>query len=343
MERDRGIDALKAIAIFGVVVIHACTAGYYRPIGSFGWISTLFWGSAARASVPIFFLCSGALFLPPEKPLPLKKLYGRNILRILLAMFFWSFLYKLYHLLDTDALSPSSAFEALKQILLFKQDMHFYFLHILLLFYALLPVLRVFVGSASENELRYGLGIWFLLGILYPTLRPFWPFRLLSGIPAEWLMNMAYASAGYGLLGWYLKSHRLSLRAGAVSAAAGFLVTFGGTFYLSVRRAALDTGLLSGMSVGPALMAAGIFGLCQNRSSFFSRGFIRATEYLSRASFCVYLVHVLFLDLLAERGVNALTLTPLAAVPLLSALVLLLCCAVYAVLSKLPFVRRWLV
>ena len=44
----------------------------------------------------------------------------------------------------------------------------FYYLHILLLVYAFVPVARVFVRSASRRDLEYLLAVWFVTGILFP-------------------------------------------------------------------------------------------------------------------------------------------------------------------------------
>ncbi len=88
--RDVGIDLLKTIAILGVIMIHMCSGGYSNTIPSFDWLSSVFWGSITRASVPIFFMCSGALLLTPYKEVSLKKLYTRNLLHIVVAMFVWA-------------------------------------------------------------------------------------------------------------------------------------------------------------------------------------------------------------------------------------------------------------
>ena len=52
-----GIDLLKAIAIFGVVIIHAVQATLIQYLLSIGFHQ--FWGSIARASVPIFSCVAG--------------------------------------------------------------------------------------------------------------------------------------------------------------------------------------------------------------------------------------------------------------------------------------------
>ena len=64
--RSVPVDAAKTAAIFGTLLIHASAAGGFAGApGSFGWTSALFWNCLLRSAVPVFFLCSGALLLPP--------------------------------------------------------------------------------------------------------------------------------------------------------------------------------------------------------------------------------------------------------------------------------------
>lgn len=344
MERKNDIDLLKTLAIFGVIVIHTCSeGGFSYPIASVNWLSTLFWASLVRASVPIFFMCSGALFLPAERELPLKKLYLRYILRILIAMFVWSLLYKIYHLARAGTLSARTLADAAVQVLLFRQEFHFYYLHIILLFYSFLPVVRVFVRAAGKRELEYGLLLWFMTGILFPTVRTFPPFSMLSGIPRQWLMNMTYASIGYGALGYYLETYGVSRRTGAAAFVSGFLLIFGGTLIMSLHRGSFYEGFLEGMSVGPALLAAGIFGLCRQLGRRLSPRTADVCVFVSKASFCVYLSHVFFIYMFRDLGFTARAFPTAVSIPVIAAVYLALCCGLYAVLSKLPAVNRWLV
>lgn len=108
-ERDYGIDLIKVFAIIGVVMIHTCTTGYSgNSILSFDWISSIFWGSVSRASVPLFFMCSGALLLDPSRELTLRKLYTKNVLRIVVSMLVWASFYKVFHLAVGKALTVAN-------------------------------------------------------------------------------------------------------------------------------------------------------------------------------------------------------------------------------------------
>ena len=69
-KRSLALDAMKLLACVGVVVIHLSGYGLELfPIGSFSWLSSAFWDSLARFAVPVFFMCTGALMLPPARRL----------------------------------------------------------------------------------------------------------------------------------------------------------------------------------------------------------------------------------------------------------------------------------
>ena len=341
--RDPAIDYLKAIAVFGVIIIHTSTEGYLLPVGSFNWGSAVFWSSLVRASVPIFLMCSGALLLRPQKEMGLRKLFLHNLLRIIVAMFGWAMVYKFYHLLAAGTLSFASVYESVKEVLLFKQEFHFYYLHIVILVYLFLPITRVLINHANKRQLQYTLLIWFIFGIVYPTVKTFWPFTLLTGIPSQWLMNMAYASIGYGILGFYIETYPLPKKVYWVCSIAGFAFVFGGTYFMSMNNGQIYTNFFEGMSIGVALLATGVFGLCISLKDKEWLKRCRAVNFLSKASFCIYLVHVLILYCLKSLGLDVNDLPCIVSIPLLSAFNLAISSLVYLVLSKIPVVNRWLI
>lgn len=335
--RQRDIDLIKSIAVVCIVCVHSRGNGYWTPVGSFDWLSTLFLGCISGMGVPLFFACSGALMLNSEKPLPLRKLYGRSIPRLLLALFFWAAAYACVRLTLAGQWSRDAAVAAVKDLILFRHENHLYFLHIILLVYACLPITRTFVAAASRGTLRYFLALWFLFGCLYPSLLSLWPFTLLRGIPTQWALNMTWAAIGYGVLGYALKRHPLKKTAAVILMLIGMGVTFFGTWYLSARQGALDTTLSVGMAPGICLMSAGLYSLCIG-----ARPGAWAV-FLSKASFCVYLVHYfcyLFINFPALWGER---LPYLITTPLTTVIVIGLSLPVYWILSHIPWVKRWLI
>ena len=208
--RNIPIDAAKSVAIFGTLLIHtSASGGFAGEVGGFGWTSALFWNSLIRCAVPLFLLCSGALLLPPEKPVTIRSVWRKYIPRIVIALFFWAAAYSGWSLLlvkhRTGIMAAAAIRQALVDLLLFRHKSHLYYLHMTLLVYAVLPLMRLFVEKADRRLLRYALGVWFLLGCVMPAARNFPPLSLIGGIPAQYAINLTWGAVGYGMLGYALR------------------------------------------------------------------------------------------------------------------------------------------
>lgn len=337
--RDAGLDVVRAAAIVQVLIIHTASMGLTTRPGSFDWWGALVWGSAARPAVPLFFMCSGALMLCRD--ITPKRILTHNLPRILAAMLVWSFLYLM---LDRE-LTPAALWDAVKRTVLLQHEFHFYYLHILLLVYAFLPAVRVFVRGASRRELEYLLLLWFVTGILIPLLRYYRPFTLVYQIDLWYKMNLAYSAIGYAVLGHYLRQYGGTLRRLWYYLAfwAGLAFTFAGCAVTSLRAGALNENFLEGMSPGPMLMALGLFGLILGRKAW-PRPVILVTGRLARAAFCIYLVHILFykhifLPLGISPGVSPCALT----IPAVALSLLALSWLAWELLHRIPVVKRYLV
>lgn len=341
-QRDYSIDLLKSIAIIGVIVIHICSYNY--EIASLNWTASVFWGSVVRASVPIFFMCSGVLFLSMDKAFSTKKLFSKTLPRIIVAMLVWAMFYKTFHLMVGGSLTLAHLIQGLKEVLLFDQEFHLYYLQILVIVYLFLPISRVLTQNAAKKELQYLLLLWFAFGIIYPTVISFWPFTLLSGIPVQYKINMTYAAIGYGILGFYLKQYPLnnSNWFWALSL-GGFLFIFVGTYCISAKTGSLYTGFLEGMSLGVALLAAGIFGLGNSVTPPGNKFFRKSIAFISKASFGIFLTHVFFIYLLRLTGLSLSMLPTIISIPLSAAVIFTCSLLLYPILARMPIVNKWLI
>jgi surface polysaccharide O-acyltransferase-like enzyme len=337
-ERDDKVDIVKTVAILCVIAIHVTSYGWdVYPAGAIPWVANMFWGSLTRAAVPLFLMCSGALFLDPSRDLPLKKLYTRYLARVFAAMLVWAMAYKITRLISAGNFSAPGLWQAWKEVLLFNQEFHLYYIHIILFVYICLPVVRVFVFHVDKKQLEYGLAVWFLFGIVYPTVVHFWPLNLITGFPRQWAPNMTYAAIGYLVLGYYLRFIATLSRIRSLALfCSGFMIVFVGTWYSCIRIGYFFDVFLGGMTVGVALMAAGIYGACPSQGG-------RFTVWVSKASFCVYLVHVFFLYAFEKLGFHVGLFSPLLSAPVVTAAIFLCSCGAYAVLVKIPGVNKWLI
>lgn len=339
-KRDYNIDLLKVIAIFGVLIIHSCN--YNSEVASLNWVSAVFWGAITRASVPIFLMTSGAMMLEPKKELSIKKLYLHNLLRIVIAMVFWAWTYKFFYSFLAKDLSIGKAFSQLGEVLLFRQEFHFYYLHMIILVYMFLPITRIITKYADKKQLEYTLFIWLLFGILYPTLRMIQPFAGFDGIVGNWLMTMPYAAIGYGLLGYYLKKYPPAKTTAICFAILGFAVIFWGTYITTAIKGEFFTGFMEGMSIGTLMLAIGIYGIVDSITVKEGK-FAKCITWLSKASFCIYLVHIFFLRIIEMHGFSIDMWYEFFTIPALALIMMICSVAVYAVLSRIPIVKKWLI
>lgn len=149
---------------------------------------------------------------------------------------------------------------------------------------------------------------------------------------------------GYALLGYYLRRYGPSIRPGWFAAAylSGLVFTFSGCAAMSLRDGALNEIFLEGMSPGPMLMAAGLFGLIITRKAW-PAPVARLTGRLARASFCIYLVHVFFLRRLNLLGLSAGASPCLLSIPLVCLLLLAAGWLTWEGLRHIPIVRTYLI
>lgn len=338
--RQPAPDFVRASAILMVIMIHVASPAIQASIGSANWWGAMVWGMLARPAVPLFFMCSGALML--DRDIPLKRLYGHNLLRIVIAMLCWALGYNLLPILKNFSLA--GLWLAVKQTLTLQHEFHFYYLHILILVYVFVPVVRVFLRNAARRELEYLLIVWFAVGILFPVLRTIWPFTLVYTMTANWyIMNMTYSAIGYCVLGYYLKHYSSSISPCWFLTAwiAGFAIAFGATVALSLRAGSLVTTYMEGMSPGPMLMAFGIMGLIVRKKSWPGK-LQMVTGRIAKASFCIYLVHV-FVQRLLEGVLGAATSLSIVTIPAMMILIAAIGWAVYEILHLIPVVNKWLI
>lgn len=94
-QRNLPVDCAKSLAISFVLLIHA-SADVLRggAVGSGYWLEGLFWNSLSCGAVLLFLLCSGALFLDPDRSVTAQHIWRRNIPHLLLALAFWALAYQ---------------------------------------------------------------------------------------------------------------------------------------------------------------------------------------------------------------------------------------------------------
>lgn len=349
--RISSVDMLKAMAIFGVLIIHISAMMLSNfDIPSINWYFYVFWASIVRWSVPVFLMCSGALFLNSEKSISIKQIYTKYLPRILAALVFWALMYEVFDVIreyySTGILSLAMIKGVIKNILTCNTHFHFYYLYMIILIYCLVPVIRVFTDAADKKQTEYGLFAWIGLGIIFPFIIKFYPFNLLKGMVLQYGLKMAYAAIGFFVLGYYFNKYVLTKKTTYIIYSlgiVGFAITAFGT--ISKSSQSINTTFLEGMSPNVTAMAAALFLFITNQGKKENSKLInsKAIGYLSKASFCVYLVHDFFNIIFRILNIDKMIPNVLVSIPVLALINLIMSIGVYFVLAKIPYVKKYLI
>ena len=168
MERKSYIDYMKGIAIIGVIIIHIAT----ERLGDYSNTSDLviyeLFYATARFSVPFFFMVTGYLMLDSGRDLPIKKVYSKYILRIIVAAFVYGLLYKVLRVILDDGFNGIGSFikDYLLEFVTGKLEFHFWYVYAIIGVYIALPILRAFIKSSDRKLIEYFLLVWVIVNVL---------------------------------------------------------------------------------------------------------------------------------------------------------------------------------
>lgn len=136
------LDYLRLIAAFAEIVVHIVALKWYSTsVDSVEWQICNCYESIVRWAVPVFVMISGALFLGKEQSV--KRVYTKNILRIVVTFIFWS---ALYILLDSLLLGIDYSFKEMATNFLIGKY-HLWFLFMIVGLYMVVPILNKIVND----------------------------------------------------------------------------------------------------------------------------------------------------------------------------------------------------
>ena len=343
-------DLLRTLAVIGVIVYHLAQSQMgSAAVGGQAWTVFNVYSSLTIWCAPVFVMLSGMFMLDPKRGLPLGKLFFHNILRLLVCLAFWGGLYAVVGYLTAGGnFSWWGLWNAMVNALKGNTHYHLWILYVILGLYLVTPVLRGFCKGASRGDFHYFFLLWFLFSSLLPMAFRVWPGT--TAVLKFWYdrlqVQVVLGYAGYSIAGYYLKEYLLSRVAEAiiyVLGVCGAIVTVWGTAVLSRWAGRTNEALwdffspnVVCFSVAIVVLFRYVLGVSEERSRR------QRLSGAARITFGIYLVHDFFLMLLRFLHITTLSFIPVAAVPALAALVFLLSFAVAWLLSRIPFVGRWL-
>ncbi len=284
--RDLRLDRMRIISMILVVTVHA--ANYYcRAISSISAASfsaAVFFNSAARISVPLFFMISGAVLLgkeyDPKKNRKRIAWRALSLVFITAVFYFWDRYFK--GVTDIDVLS---LFSGPERTLL-------WFLYALLGIYIVLPFIKRMTDGMTEREDRLFVILFAVFGgLIYCIgINPRYPVPIVGA--TYYLGYFVCGRIIYKNLGKCdLAKHRVwcAVLIALCAAAASVIASAA-----CLKRGEYDSSYISNRNI--FIMAASfaaftlLYGILTDKQSTF-------VKTLSDVSFGVYLFHGIALDL----------------------------------------------
>ena len=340
-------DLLRIAAAFFVVVLHTATSQFGAvAYGSTAWNVFNFYDGMVRWTVPMFIMLSGALFL--AKPIPLEKLYGKYILRIVIAFAVWSVLYVFEYQWCNGAQYPLQGAALIKHLM--RGHYHLWYLIMLVGLYAAVPLLEPVVRS--QKLTRYFLVLTFVLSILLPTVTAAMKY-LYPDVHAAMLEVKSLFGISFGYLFYFVLGCRLYQRPigfwrvpAYVLGVVGFCATVWLSHYLTGRMGYNDFTFFDYTSLN--VMLETVFVFCVFRDFFGKLSVSATTERLigtaSKCSFGVYLLHPFVLDMLNKSFLlNTLSFDVGKAMPVVAVVTFVISYCMSYILNKLPIIKKYLV
>jgi len=323
----RWVDLVRVVGAFLVVMAHVSYQG-----GGSVLISSYYF-VLSRVAVPLFFMVSGYLLLRKEESYG--DFFRKRALKVFIPFLAWSVIYLLWKREGFDLpFSFKLVASYLIKIVRGPRENHLWFFYALIGLYLFTPILRVFVSKASLRDLLYFCGLWFMVVPVFSFVQEFTPIQ----IGFELYFIAGYS--GYFMLGYLLGKFEFT-RLQLYGLIFLFLLFSVGTTLLDARLE--SEYFVSYLSVNVVLMTAFTFILL--REVHIGDRLNNILVPLSRASFGIYLAHVIVLAELEKVPIINSWFSAGSSVymiPLLGLLVFLVSFVLVAIIQKIP-VLRWIV
>lgn len=349
-DRKTYIDLLRILACFSVIMLHSSSQYWYElSVTDFRWMICNTYDALFRFGVPVFVMISGALFLDREGEVDLKRLYRKNILRLVTAYWFWSFLYGLWDCRQWFGAEGTVWQDYVTEFLLGRY--HLWFIPMLAGIYVILPVLKTWTDHASRKQVEYFLALFFVLQIGVATLRI--PGLSNMGELVLQFINVQLVCSyvGYFVLGYYLQKYppdkvwkRKLYGLGCAGAVCAVLASMA----ISIWKGWTNAAAFDSFSLFTCLVAVALFVFFQEKVSGRKWGDKagRWIRELSANTFGVYLLHILILEILQSVGVDSMFLfgkeiSGVWGIPCLAVFCFAAGNVVIALLRRIPLVGKY--
>ena len=289
MNRQISFSYLRVFSALAIIVLHTVSNAsvYYRDVIP---QTTYFLSSAVVRllmwAVPCFVMATGALLLDPNRNITIKKLYSKYVLRILLTIVFFFFVYQLCDFwINKEPFTVSEFLKAFLEMFNGQTWSHVWYLYLILGIYFLLPAYRLISANASDTVMKYIL----LIHLVFITVLP---ISTVFGVQSAFYIHVSsvypfYLFAGYAISKGIIKiPRRVAVIIYLIAAALTVLFTY---FYSKDESSAVHI-LLGYNSLPVAIQSVCLFSLFNEIKNKDTKA-EKVIEDIDLRTFGIYMVH----------------------------------------------------
>ena len=278
-------DALRGIAIIGVLAIHSTGIGYTFDDTSIDFNATVFWRQLINFSVPVFIAISG--FFLANKKVDTKESYlkfiKKQIPRVLIPYLLWSVVY-----LGIAYFRGAAISDLAYRLFTFTSSVPFYFIILVIEYYLLLPLLQ---KLGNLKGLVFAASISFICCVTIFYIKYYTnsvPLPLyITGSAPSWLV--------FFVLGIYLKNHPIKLKNWTLILLliTGLLLSLVETYFLYNKFNEMSSSVTA-IKISSFIYSAFIILFAfKNADKVYLKS--KLLIYIGKVSFGIFLSHMFFM------------------------------------------------
>ncbi len=341
--RDYNMDLLRILASFMVIVIHVSAYNFSTtPTKSIEWLSYNFYDSLVRSAVPIFLMISGVFFLSDRVQSSIKKIYTKNIFKLLIVFILWSLIYVIFSVF-TDRLDINGVISSL-----IVGHFHLWFIPVIIGIYIICPFIYRFIKNSDRKLFKYFIILLiiasFLRTISYLEFLPYYSYIILiiDNLPIDIICGFY----SYFILGYFLYNYDISKKKTKIIYVLSILSVIGcfiGTYLLSRYSGYNNSHLMKEFSIFTLFESMGLFLFFKNKCFVGRNIFSDRITKISSCTLGIYVIHMLVmyslfdLDLIQVRSFNTIL-----SVPILSVLIFIISLVLVYFIKKIKFIGKWI-
>lgn len=335
------VDLIRVVAIFLVVMIHVIENIINRWNEYPADIQNIanFYDSITRMSVPLFFMTSGWLLL--QKAESIKDFFAKRFVKVLFPFVVWSLIYLIWSCGIT--LGGCKPVFISRLFFIHGTYHHLWFMYPLIGLYLITPILRLIIAPDKNHILWYFVFLWILFEPISSIANQFFDFR------TNFIPPMATEFIGFFILGYLLGEMKLSRRLFVIAIVIWVLsVIFIGisTYFLSKDAETFNYFFYYYLSLPVIINSASgfiIFRYIANIPTITTGWLYSLIKTLAPASFGIYLIHILVMEILDSRNpffqINTDIGNPIWSIPFVTLLVFSVSFLIVFILQKIPIVK----